>query len=663
MSADDALRLLDKTPDELEVLVRYHNARYWADNAPEIADADFDRLVRRLRELRPSSPALDELGEQPPPLGSEVVHDRPMLSLEKCYGDDDLAAFLDTFDGGVVISPKFDGVACSLRYDEHGRLFSAATRGTGTTGEDITRNIRNLATVPRSIPSSEAGKPFEVRGEVYMPLSIFEEFKDRFSNPRNLTAGAIKQKDEDKARDYRLSFAAYDVLGLAHATEQDKIDFLNRASFSVVERFVVPKEQALATYRSIAERRASLDFEIDGVVIKADRVSEQLRLGNTSHHPRYAIAYKFQGDTGTSVVRGLEWSVARTGAVTPVALIDPVMLSGAMVSRASLHHPGYLAKLSLTREAEVEVTRRGGVIPNVERVTKPGPGEAPFEVPGGCPSCGAPLRPAGDFLYCDNTQGCEAIAVGKVAHFLAAIDVDGFGDRLLHELFVRGWVRTPPQLFDLTVTQLVEIERVGKKLAEKVLASLNQRRTVPLASFLRSLGINELGKHASRILVEEFHTLERIRQVTIEEFAAIHSIGDTIARSVVEGLAAEAALIDALLGKMQPVEGSPETSTKLTAPTDDAPLGGRSFVFTGKMATLDRRSAQSRVIALGGTAPDSVNKQTTDLVVGDDKSDGKKSTKEKAAEKLIAAGAPLRIMSETDFLALVEGCEGKSAGV
>jgi DNA ligase (NAD+) len=663
MSADAAHDLLDKTPDELESLVRHHNALYWADNAPEIADADFDRLVRRLREVRPDSPVLSELGEPPPPLGSEVVHERPMLSLEKCYGDDDLAAFLETFDGGVVISPKFDGVACSLRYDERGRLFSAATRGTGTMGEDITRNIRNLATVPRTIPAAEAGKPFEVRGEVYMPLSIFEEFKERFSNPRNLTAGAIKQKDEDKARDYRLSFAAYDVLGLPHATEQEKIDFLNRASFAVVERFVVPKDEVLETYRAIAERRASLDFEIDGVVIKADRVSEQVRLGNTSHHPRYAIAYKFQGDTGTSVVRNLEWSVARTGAVTPVALIDPVMLSGAMVSRASLHHPGYLAKLSLTKEAQVEVTRRGGVIPNVERVTKPGPGEIPFEMPAGCPSCEAPLRPAGDFLYCDNVQGCEAIAVGKVAHFLSAIDVDGFGDRLLHELFVRGLVRTPPQLFQVTAADLVAIERVGKKLAEKVLGSLNQRRTVPLAAFLRSLGINELGKHASRILVDEFHTLERIRQVTIEELSAIHSIGDTIARAVVEGLAAEAPLIDALLLEMKPVEGSPETSSKLTAPTEAAPLGGRSFVFTGKMATLDRRSAQGRVVALGGTAPDSVNKHTTDLVVGDDKSDGKKSTKEKAAEKLVAAGAPLRIMSETDFLALVEGCEAKSAGV
>lgn len=651
----------DKTPDELEALVRHHNDLYWTKQAPEIDDTSYDRLVRALRATRPDSKALEELGERPPPLGSEVIHARPMLSLDKCYGDDDLTAFLETFDGDVVVSPKFDGVACSLRYDEHGKLFSAATRGTGAVGEDITQNARNLATVPRKVPEVEAGKPFEVRGEVYMRLSVFQDFKEHFSNPRNLTAGAIKQKDEQKAREYRLSFAAYDVLGLPHATEGDKIAFLERAGFAVIERRVLDKSEAIAAYRDLADRRATLDFEIDGVVFRADRVSEQNRLGLTGHHPRYAIAYKFQGDTGTSVVRGLEWSVARTGAITPVALVDPVMLSGAMVSRASLHHPGYLSKLGLTENAEVEVTRRGGVIPNVERVTKAGPGERPFALPAGCPSCASPLRAAGDFLYCDNSAGCEAIAVGRMAHFLAAIDVDGFGDRLLHELFARGWARTPRQLFDLDSAQLQTLERVGKKLADKILASLESRRTVPLAAFLRALGIHELGKHASKILVEEFHTLERIRKVTVEELAAIHSIGGTIATSVVEGLAREGATIDTLLEKMSPTEGP--TLVKLVAPTAESPLGGRSFVFTGKMATLDRRAAQGKVVALGGTAPDSVNKATTDLVVGDDKSDGKKSTKEKAAEKLVAAGAPLRIMSETEFLALVEGCEPSPTGV
>ena len=661
MRADEVDAMMDKTPDELEALVRHHNDKYWKQAAPEIEDAVYDRLVRRLRELRPDAAVLSELGEAAPPLGSEVVHERPMLSLEKCYGDDDLAAFLDSFDGDVVLSPKFDGIACSLRYDARGHLFSAATRGSGLLGEDITQNARLIATIPRRVPRNGKGepKPFEVRGEVYMPLSIFQEYKDRFSNPRNLTAGAIKQKEAKKAKDYRLHFAAYDLLGTSIPTEREKTVFLEQAGFSVVSRVVVPKNEALEVYRDLAARRAELDFEIDGVVIKADRVSEQARLGVTGHHPRFAIAYKFQGDTGTTVVRSIEWSVARTGAVTPVAIVDPVMLSGAMVSRASLHHPGYLDKLSLTQDAEVEVTRRGGVIPNVERVTKPG--TAPFAPCTACPSCGSPLRPAGDFLYCDNEAGCEAIAVGRIAHFLSAIDVDGFGDRMLHELFARNLVRTPRQLFDLTSAELLPIERVGKKLAEKILKSLDSRRTVPLASFLRALGIAELGKHASRVLVEELHTLARIRAVTAEEFAQIHSIGTTIAESVVTGLARESATIDALLEIMTPIEGP--TIVKITSPTADAPLGGRSFVFTGKMATLDRRAAQGRIVALGGTAPDAVNKGTTDLVVGDDKSDGKKSTKEKAAEKLIAAGAALTIMSETDFLALVEGCEAHSVGV
>ena len=616
--------------EELEGLVRRHNRLYWDENAPELTDTDFDRLVRRLQEVAPGSHVLDELG--PTRFGAPVKHAAPMLSLDKCYGDDDLEDWLGTFEGDVVVSPKFDGVACSIRYDAKGALTLAATRGDGVVGDDVTANVRAIKDIPRkSSPGTE------VRGEVFLRLSVFERYKDRFANPRNLAAGALKQKDSKKSGEYGLSFVAYELYGTDAKTEAEKLDLLAKLGFSTIERVVVPKDRVLATYRDLAARRSSLDFEIDGVVMKADRVDEQLRLGSTSHHPRFALAYKFQGDSGTTRLRDVEWSVARTGAITPVALVDPVALSGVLVSRASLHHPGYIAKLGLTLGAEVEITRRGGVIPNVERVTKPGDGE--ITIPTQCPSCGGPVHADGDFVYCDHPENCRAAVIGQIAHFLGATGIEGFGDRMLGELYDRKLVRTPADLYALMIADLTPIERVGDKLAKKLVTEVDAARTLPLATFLRALGLDELGKKVSSLLERDFLTLGRVLEVTADELAAIHGIGEVIARTVTEGLKEARPTIDALLAHVTISETIPPP-----APIT-GPLTGESFVFTGKMATMKREDAQALVKKLGGAAPDAVSKTTTWLVVGDDKSDGKKSSKEKAAEK-----AGVKITSETDFL-------------
>ncbi len=637
MKAKGLPELEASSVSELEALVRHHNRLYWDDDAPELTDPEFDRLVRRLREVAPASPALDELGASR--FGEAVVHDVPMLSLDKCYGDDELADWLSDFDGRVVVSPKFDGVAASLRYDEEGQLALAATRGDGVTGDDITRNVREIADVPRRLKVKPAA-PIEVRGEVFLRLSVFERHKDRFSNPRNLAAGAIKQKDPKKSAEIGLSFAAYEVFGLDAPTEHDKIDWLARAGFAPIERRVVEKSEALAVYRELAARRASLDYEIDGVVMKADRVDEQRRLGATSHHPRFALAYKFQGDTGTSRLREIEWSVSRTGAVTPVAIVDPVALSGVLVSRASLHHPGYVAKLGLSLGAEVELTRRGGVIPNVERVTKPG--DRPVVVPDRCPSCGAELVPKGDFLLCARPDQCRAARVGQLAHFVSVIEMEGYGDRMLGELYDRELARTPVELFSLTAAQLLTIPRVGDKLANKLVAEAEAAKQVRLEDLLRSLGIDELGRHVAKVLTREVGGLDAILAATKEQLAAIHGIGEIIAASVADGLAAQRPTIDALRRVMTIEEAR-------RAPPAEGPLAGLSFVFTGKLARHKRDEAQATVQRLGGLTPDTVSKTTSYLVVGDDKSDGKQSSKEKAARKLIAAGGGLKVISEGEF--------------
>ncbi len=632
---------------ELEKLVEHHNRLYWDRNAPEISDEAYDRLVRRLRAVAPDSAVLEAMGPSSTAgdTGASITHAHRMLSLDKCYTDEELAHWAESFEGNVVGSPKFDGVACSLHYNSHGDLTLAATRGDGVAGENITLTARQIHDVPKRIEA----RGIEVRGEVFMRLSVFKRFKDQgFSNPRNLAAGAIKMKSAEKSAAYGLSFAAYDVLGTDHASESDKMDFLGQMGFPPIERKVMARDAMKGFYAELAARRASLDYEIDGVVFRCDSVAEQRRLGSTAHHPRYAIAYKFQGDAGTSHLRAIEWSVARSGAITPVGIIDPVNLSGAMLSRASLHHPGYIAKLGLTLNAEVVVVRRGGVIPKVEFVTHPG--DTPIEIPTRCPSCGGPVRAEKDFLYCVAPSTCRSAVIGQLAHYAATTGMLGFGDVILAQCFDKKLLERPADFYALTEAKLLSLDRVAEKGARKLLAEVDRARTLDLATFLRALGLPELGQHVSALLAERYETLERVMALTAEELGAIHTIGAVIAETVVRSLSDAKPDIEALLAHV-----------KLTAPDKQAsaeggPLAGKSFVFTGKMATLERKAAEAVVKRLGGTSLDAVSKQLTFLVVGDKKTP-EKSTKQKAAEKLVGQGVAIKVITESEFLEMVREAE------
>jgi len=624
--------------DALEAAVAQHHALYWEKQAPEISDYDFDRLVVRLRELRPDAKTLEKLGESEETLGQPVTHARPMLSLDKCYGEADLNDWASRIDGDFVVMPKLDGIACSLRYGADGTLEVAATRGTGTVGDDVTVNARGITEIPPRV-----GTPgIEVRGEVYMRLSVFAKFKDTFANPRNLTAGAMKQKDSKKSAAYGLSFAAYDLQGTAHATEREKFQWLKDNGFAPPEVLFVKQGELQAGYEEFARRRPDLDFEIDGVVFRANVVKEQTRLGLTSHHPRWAIAYKFQGESGRTKLNDVEWSVSRTGAITPVALIEPVTLSGASVSRASLHHPGYVKKLGLSRGCEVVVTRRGGVIPHVEHVVAPGT-EA-LDPPTSCPACGSPVAWDGDFLNCTTPGTCVAARVGVLAHYAAVTEMLGFGDKLLLEAYTKGVLKTAADFYTVKVEQLVGLERVGDKLAQRLIATVESRKALPLATFLRALGIPELGNHVSALLAAKYGTLDAILAVTIEELAAQHSIGDVIAKSVVEGLAAARPLIE---------EIRPHVTLEAPKQLVGGTLEGLSFVFTGKLEAMDRKLAQDAVRNLGAQTPSGVSKDLSYLVCGAEK-DGAKSSKQVAAEKHIAKGAALKVLDEPGFLKLLE---------
>lgn len=400
--------IADLTVEELERLIEYHDYQYWALNAPVISDEQYDLLHRTLKERNPDSPALDRVGPDsygPDSFGNKVTHQLPMLSLDKCYSDEEFGRWLDfvtrsvraalserkldrdpgpAHDLLVAVSPKIDGVAAALRYDEAGQLVQAATRGDGQVGEDFTRNARLVSGIPWTVTNG----PVEVRGEVYMAASVFgKKYRESFSNPRNLTAGTLKQKEGNRQQLLDLTFAAYDLIGTECASEQEKVQVLtDQGFFPVVSAFTkagaVPEE-----YLRALQQRADRDFEADGIVVKLNDVQLHDILGVTAHHPRYAIAYKFQGDTGITRLVDVTWSVSRTATITPVANIQPVALSGATVSRSTLHNIGIFKSLGLKLGDKVQVTRRGGVIPNIE--TSLGGGTTPVRIPTRCPSCNA----------------------------------------------------------------------------------------------------------------------------------------------------------------------------------------------------------------------------------------------------------------------------------
>lgn len=665
MLAED--EILTLSTDQLAEQVRHHNHRYWVLNAPEISDETFDLLVRRLRALAPGHPILDQLGQDSPEVaitgleGKKVRHRQPMLSLEKAYSEDEIRRFFERFTGEALASPKVDGLAISLRYGTDGRLAVAATRGTGLEGDDVTAAALQVEGIPETIPASDV----EIRGEVYMPLSRFaERYAAAFANPRNLAAGALKQKDPRRTRDYGLRFWAYDLLFSDAASEFDKRQRLQAWGFAPVEAYPVTADTAQARYDAFVAERASLDFETDGVVLKVLDVRQHDALGLTAHHPRYAIAWKYQGESGFTALRGVEWSVSRTGAVNPVALLEPVTLSGVTVSRVSLHNLGVIEQLagmplaigdnlghSFSPGATLLVTRRGGVIPHVESVAERG--HQNLWVPDACPSCGAPTLRRDDFLHADHATGCAVQQRRRLEHFVQSVDMQGFGPKILEQLFESGRVRRPADLYTLGVEDLSGLERMGERSAQNLVAAVSGRRTLELSTLVAALGIPDVGQSVARWLANHHATLDAIGATTAEELQQIDGIGPIVAEKIVAGFAALGPDIRALMEYVSIAEAA--------APAEGA-LAGASFVFTGALDSMSRAAAQGLVQSLGGTTPDGVTATTRFLVLGDGDHArfvaGWRSSKLKKADDLIRKGTGLEVISESDFIARIRAAGG-----
>jgi DNA ligase (NAD+) len=639
---DKEIEALDAA--ELEKLIRYHNDRYFRLGKPEISDYEFDKLTRRLKKLNPKSTALTELSEGA--LGKKVQHPVPMLSLDKCYEADELDHWAKQIKGDFLVMPKIDGCACSIVYDGEGKLKQAATRGDGKAGEDITANAIRIPDLPKQL---KGAGDLEIRGEVYMKLSEFEPYKGEFANPRNLAAGAIKMK-ETMEKPYPLHFFAYDVIGGDFETEKEKFEFLKKQKFTPVDWEMKKLAELKPTYDEHMQHRAKKDYEVDGVVYRANNVKERDRLGVTAHHPRWSIAYKFQGDDATTVLKDIEWSVGRFGTITPVGIIEPVQLSGAMVGRCSLHNVGLMKKMNISVGAKVIVMRRGGVIPNLEQVVEKGP--KPTEVPSKCPSCGKPTKMVDDFLQCTDPAHCKDAILGRFEHYLEALEIEGMGWKILEQMYQAKLIQDLPDLYTLQAKEMEKIDRMGKILAEKIVANIQAARKVELPIFLRSLGIDALGRSMSELLASQFGSLEKILELEEEDLAKMHGVGAITAKDVVSGLKGYKKLIAQLLKHVEIVVRS-------AADFKGSPLAGKSVVFTGKLEQMERRAAQKLVTTLGGSTPGGVTKELNYLVVGGDELTGKPTGKRAKATQYNGDGAKIAVISEDDFLKLVDA--GKKA--
>lgn len=657
--------------EQLSTLIRRGNREYWREQRPSMPDPLYDLLVEQLRSLQPDAPVLEDLGEPAPSprpastedrvtesptarFGAPVKHQRAMRSLEKCYDDEALHKWSSEFEGEVLAMPKMDGVALSLHYDARGALMVGATRGDGRVGEDVTKNILRINDIPHQV--ADSGAAIEVRGEVYMRLSTFEQFAEEYANPRNLTAGTLKQKDGDPERCALLSFFAYDLIGPTLLDERAKFERLLALGFRHEGHAIefVEAGQLAENFAAFGERRASLDYEIDGVVYRASLQREQARLGETAHHPKWAIAYKFQGESGQTVLDDVVWSVSRTGTITPVALLTPITLSGASIGRASLHNLSRFNELILSRDCSVEVTRRGGVIPMVERVVKQVDGAAPFTVPTSCPACGGDVvvrsEREAEFLMCALPSQCQQARISSLEHFAKVTDIQGFGPKVIEQCVERALLGEPADFFTLKHEQLRTLERLGDKSAHNLVEAIAAREQLDLPTFLQALGINHLGRQYAELLAERFLQLDAVLTASRDSLISLHGVSDLVADALLAGFQACSATIENLRRHVQIKAYEPPPDGPPADPSH--PLAGKSVLFTGTLTECDRKTAQVKVTGVGGVAARAVNSTLDFLVVGAGR--GAKSSKQKKAEALIEKGASIQIIGELDFLAMVD---------
>lgn len=651
--------------------IRHHEFLYYVLDAPEITDAEYDALMRRLQELEakypddvpPDSPTR-RVGGKVNPEFTEVRHMTPLLSLGNAFSNEELLAFDQRVKSGLpegskveyVFEPKIDGLACSLIY-ENGRLVRAATRGDGEVGENVTANVRTIRSIPLVLnvkEGEEVPELLDVRGEVYMPRHAFmklneqrsEAGENEFANPRNAAAGSLRQLDPKVTAGRQLSFFAYGV-GAGHKDKHaDSLAMLHDYGFKVSEGYCVVKDinEAIEKIKDFSAKRQGLAYDTDGAVLKVNAVYQQNILGATGKAPRWAIAFKFPPEQAETKLEDIIIQVGRTGVLTPTAVLTPVKLSGSTISRATLHNEDFIRSKDIRIGDTVVINKAGEIIPEVLHVVKEKRtgAEEEYFMPTVCPECGwkAERQDGEAALRCTNPH-CPALGREGLIHFASkgAMDIDGCGPAVINQLLDNGLITDAADLYLLAKPQLIALERMGEKSADNLLAAIAESKKQNLDRLLFALGIRHVGAKVARILALHFGSMEKLMAAEADEIAAIEDIGPKIAESVVTYFAVPSN-ID-LIERLRELG----LNMKMEAAELDVshPFYGKTMVFTGTMPTLDRATAQTMAQQVGAKVTGSVSKKTDYVVAGAEA--GSKLTK---AQQL-----GVTVIDEAEFLRLL----------
>lgn len=651
-----------KRVEELRKVIEYNNRLYYDQDAPELEDFEYDALTRELKALEAQYPELivpasptQHVGGTASSKFSKVTHAVKMESLQDAFSFDELREFdARVRDAGAapeyVVEAKIDGLSVSLEY-QNGTLARGSTRGDGVVGEDVTENIASIADIPKQL--LDAPEFLEVRGEVYMPREAFlklkeeQELQDKtpFKNPRNAAAGSLRQKDAKVTASRGLSIFVFNlqqVRGRTFKTHSETLDYLKSLKFPVSPRYNVYHniEDAIGEIKAIGEARGTLPFDIDGAVIKVNDLASRNLLGSTNKFPRWAIAFKYPPEVKETVVRDIEVTVGRTGVLTPTAVFDPIFLAGTSVARASLHNGDIIASLDVRIGDTVQVRKAGDIIPEVIGVVKHGENTVPYSMPAICPSCGAPVVHLQDesALRCVNPE-CPAQVLRNLIHFASrdAMAIDGLGEAVAAQLIDKGFVHTVADIYDLTMEQLLTLDKFKEKSAGNLRTAIERSKGNNLDKLVFGLGIRNIGDKAAALLAERFGSMDAIRQATQEEIAGIDGFGGVMAQSVAEFFAKEgtADLIERLTraGVNMTWHGEPRGTA----------LEGKTIVVTGTLSRLSRQEAEALIKHNGGKASGSVSKKTSYVLAGE--AAGSKLTKAQAL------GVP--VISEEEFFAML----------
>ena len=657
--------------EELRQAIRRHDELYYVHSRPAISDAEYDKLFRKLEDLEhqfpecitPDSPT-QRVGGAPLPQFQKIQHEFLLLSLDSEMTEDSVQAFDERVHrelGEEHISysaePKFDGLSVELTY-EQGMFVRGATRGDGTIGEDVTHNLRTIRTLPLRL-TEDTGFPAHlvVRGEVFIKLPDFHQLnqrltetgEDTFANPRNAASGALRQLDPQITAKRPLTLICYDLM--SEGKEKPKTHF-DAVSCLETWGLPIPKfrkncqkvEEAMAFHGDMAQQRNALPFEIDGIVIKVNRFDWQRALGEKSRSPRWAIAFKFPARKELTKVRAIAVSVGRTGALTPIAMLDPVDIGGVTVSRASLHNMEEVARKDVRVGDTVKVERAGDVIPDiVERIDVPGEKRTdPFIPPEQCPVCQSHTIQEGPVLYCTGQTVCSAQLKGSLEHYVSkgSMNIDGLGKKTIAQFVDEELVKDLGDLYTLKKEQLLELEGFAEKSATQLIKGLEKSKQAALPRFLIGLGIRHVGTHIAKVLAQHYGSLEKIQKASKEELQAIHEIGSEIAASVENFFQEERNL--QVIQRMQNL-GVQVEEVDIVVGELLQPLAGKSFVLTGTLEGMTREEAKQKIEALGGRVMSSVSKKTDYVVAGTEP-----GSKLEKAEKL---GVP--VLDESGFKALL----------